>query len=53
MPTGPASTADEIAEAVRALTLGGPAAGDVIVSIAWSVGLIAIFGTIWRNTING
>ena len=34
------------ASAVRALTLGGPAADDVIASIAWSVGLIAIFGTI-------
>ena len=34
------------ASAVRALTLGGPAAGDVIASIAWSVGLIAVFGTI-------
>jgi ABC-2 type transport system permease protein/oleandomycin transport system permease protein len=34
------------ASAVRALTLGGPAAGDVVASIAWSVGLIAIFGTI-------
>jgi len=34
------------ASAVRALTLGGPASGDVIASIAWSVGLIAVFGTI-------
>jgi ABC-2 type transport system permease protein/oleandomycin transport system permease protein len=34
------------ASAVRALTLGGPAAGDVIASIAWSVGIIAVFGTI-------
>jgi len=34
------------ASAVRALTLGGPAADDVIASIAWSVALIAIFGTI-------
>jgi len=34
------------ASAVRALTLGGPAAGDVIASIAWSVGLIAVFGAL-------
>jgi ABC-2 type transport system permease protein/oleandomycin transport system permease protein len=34
------------ASAVRALTLGGPAAGDVIASVAWSVGLIAVFGSI-------
>ncbi len=34
------------ATAVRALTLGGPAAADVMASIAWSVGLIAVFGTI-------
>ena len=34
------------ASAVRAVTLGGPASGDVIASIAWSVGLIAVFGTI-------
>jgi ABC-2 type transport system permease protein len=34
------------ASAVRALTLGGPAAGDVIASIAWSVSIIAVFGTV-------
>ncbi|MEX1262869.1 MAG: ABC transporter permease [Actinomycetota bacterium] len=34
------------ASAVRALTLGGPAASDVIASIAWSVGIIVVFGTI-------
>jgi len=34
------------ASAVRALTLGGPAAGDVIASVAWSVGIIAVFGTV-------
>ena len=34
------------ASAVRALTLGGPASGDVIASIAWSVAIIAVFGTI-------
>ena len=34
------------ASAVRALTLGGPASGDVVASIAWSVGIIAVFGTI-------
>ncbi len=34
------------ASAVRALTLGGPAAGYVIASIAWSIGIIAVFGTI-------
>ena len=34
------------ASSVRALTLGGPAAGDVILSILWSVGIIAVFGTL-------
>jgi len=34
------------ASAVRALTLGGPAAGDVIASLAWSVGIIAVFGAL-------
>ena len=34
------------ASAVRALTLGGPAAAHVVASIAWSVGIIAVFGTI-------
>jgi ABC-type multidrug transport system permease subunit len=34
------------ADAVRALTLGGPAAADVTASIAWSVGITAVFGTI-------
>ena len=34
------------ASAVRALTLGGPAAGDVVASIVWSVSIIVVFGTI-------
>ncbi|HEY7762147.1 MAG TPA: ABC transporter permease [Actinomycetota bacterium] len=34
------------ASAVRALTLGGPAAGDVIASISWSVAIIAVFGAL-------
>jgi ABC-2 type transport system permease protein len=34
------------AEAVRALTLGGPAAGHVTASIVWSGAIIAVFGTI-------
>ncbi len=34
------------ASAVRALTIGGPTASYVFQSIAWSVGLIAIFATI-------
>jgi ABC-2 type transport system permease protein/oleandomycin transport system permease protein len=32
--------------AVRALTLGGPAASDVIASIVWSVSLIVVFGAL-------
>jgi hypothetical protein len=31
---------------VRALTLGGPAAGDVIASLAWSIGIIVVFGAL-------
>ena len=34
------------AEAVRRLTLGGPAAADVMASLAWSVAIIAVFGPI-------
>ena len=34
------------ASAVRALTLGGPAAGDVVASIVWSVSIIVVFGTV-------
>ena len=34
------------ASAVRALTLGGPAAGDVVASIVWSLSIIAVFGTV-------
>ena len=34
------------ADAVRALTLGGPAAADVMASMAWSGAIIAVFGTI-------
>jgi ABC-2 type transport system permease protein len=34
------------AEAVRALTLGGPAAALVVQSLAWDVGILLVFGTI-------
>ncbi len=34
------------ASAVRALTLGGPAAGHVVASIVWSVSIIVVFGAI-------
>ena len=34
------------ASAVRALTLGGPAASDVWQSVAWCVGILAVFGPI-------
>ena len=34
------------ASAARALTLGGPAAADVIASVAWSVGISVVFGAL-------
>ena len=34
------------AEAVRALTVGGPAASLVLKSLAWDVGILLVFGTI-------
>ena len=33
-------------DAVRALFVGGPAGNDVWGSVAWCVGLIAVFGTL-------
>ncbi|MGH8885966.1 MAG: ABC transporter permease [Egibacteraceae bacterium] len=35
-----------LVEAVRALVLGGPTAGRVLESLAWSVGLLAVFATL-------
>jgi ABC transporter DrrB family efflux protein len=34
------------AEAVRALTLGGPAASLVLQSLAWDIGILLVFGTL-------
>ena len=31
-----------VVDAVRALTLGGPATDDVLVALAWIVGIIAV-----------
>jgi ABC-2 type transport system permease protein/oleandomycin transport system permease protein len=38
------------ADAVRALVLGGPAAGPVLASLAWSAGILAVFMPLasWR-----
>jgi ABC-2 type transport system permease protein/oleandomycin transport system permease protein len=38
------------ASAVRALMLGGPTASDVWQSLAWAVGIVAVFGplAVWR-----
>jgi hypothetical protein len=33
-------------DAVRALFVGGPAGNDVWGAVAWSLGLIAVFGTL-------
>ncbi len=33
-------------DAVRALFVGGPGTDDILPSIAWCVGLIAVFGTL-------
>ncbi|MBX6391089.1 MAG: ABC transporter permease [Frankia sp.] len=45
-----------VVSAVRALFIGGPLAGDVIASLAWSVGIIAVFGPLsvrfYRRTVS-
>ena len=33
-------------DAVRALFVGGPAGNDIWGAVAWSVGLIVVFGTL-------
>jgi ABC-2 type transport system permease protein len=36
--------------AERALVLGGPAAGDVLISLAWSAGILIVFGLLAART---
>jgi ABC-2 type transport system permease protein/oleandomycin transport system permease protein len=36
--------------AERALVLGGPAAGDVLISLAWSAGILTVFGLLAART---
>lgn len=36
----------DVVDAVRALVLGGPTAGKVLVAVAWCVGLVAVFAPI-------
>jgi ABC-2 type transport system permease protein len=36
--------------AERALVLGGPAAGDVLISLAWSAGILVVFGLLAART---
>jgi ABC-2 type transport system permease protein/oleandomycin transport system permease protein len=33
----------DVADAVRSLVLGGPTAGNVLIAIAWCVGIVAVF----------
>jgi ABC-type polysaccharide/polyol phosphate export permease len=35
-----------LTEALRALTVGGPAAGPVLKSVAWIIGLTVVFATL-------
>jgi ABC-2 type transport system permease protein len=36
----------DVADAVRALVLGGPTAGNVVIAIAWCAGIVAVFAPI-------
>ncbi len=39
-----------VIDATRALLLGGPVAGDLVASLAWSVGILAVFGPLGVHT---
>jgi len=42
--------ADALVNAERALILGGPAAHDVLISLAWSGGLLVVFALLAART---
>jgi ABC-2 type transport system permease protein/oleandomycin transport system permease protein len=33
----------DVADAMRSLVLGGPTAGNVVIAVAWSVAIVAVF----------